>query len=253
MWRLLSSLVNAETKTGTPEQASTRHQAALSLVEKRLRYLPGLRHAFRWLWHHLYRLNAFREKSHYDLTRPLDALQKIMQEWGRRLFARGVLEREDDIGYLTYEEVREWLCGRPPEMENIRKLLASRRATYRLVNASWQAERAGVSARGNDLKGIAASPGIIRGKVRIIRGEHEFGRLLAGEVLVCPYTNPAWTPLFVTATAVVTETGGLASHAAIVAREYGIPAVMAIPSVTRTLKEGQEILVDGNRGIVSQC
>lgn len=252
VWRLLSSLVDAENKTGNPEQARARHRAALTLVEKRLRYVPGLWNAFYWLWQHLYRLNAFREKSHYDLTRPLDALQEIAHEWGRRLYGRGVLDREDDIGYLTYEEVREWLCGRPPEMDHARGLLARRRATYRLVNVSWQAERAGVSVRGNRLKGIAASPGIIRGKARIIRGEHEFGRLLPGEVLVCPYTNPAWTPLFASAAAVVTETGGLASHAAIVAREYGIPAVMAIPGVTRALKQGQEILVDGNRGIVSR-
>jgi len=118
------------------------------------------------------------------------------------------------------------------------------------VNARWQAERSGVAAQGEVLKGIAASPGIIQANVRIIYGEHEFGKLMAGEVLVCPYTNPAWTPLFATAAAVVTETGGLASHAAIVAREYGIPAVMGIPGVTRNLKNGQKIEVDGNQGVV---
>jgi len=68
--------------------------------------------------------------------------------------------------------------------------------------------------------------------------------------LICPYTNPAWTPLFTSAAAVVTETGGAASHAAIVAREYGIPAVMAVRGATRILEDGQAVLVDGNRGIV---
>lgn len=250
VWRLLASLVDAGKRSGNPEHAQARQQVAFSLVEKRLRYIPGLRGAFRWLWQHLHRLNEFREKSHYDLTRPLDTLQKISYEWGRRLFDRGILEREDDISYLTYEEVREWLCRAPPPMDAVQDLLARRHATYRLVNANWQAERSGILAKGKALKGIAASPGIAQGKVRIIRGEHEFGKLLAGEVLVCPYTNPAWTPLFTTAIAVVTETGGLASHAAIVAREYGIPAVMAIPGVTHTLEEGQEIQVNGNRGVV---
>nr|WP_275889162.1 PEP/pyruvate-binding domain-containing protein [Desulfobulbus rhabdoformis] len=250
VWRLLASLVVAEKRTGNPEFARVRHQEALLLVEKRLRYILGLRSAFRWLWHHLYRLNAFREKSHYDLTRPIDALQEISYEWERRFIDRGILEREGDIGYLTYEEIREWLCDRAPARETVRELLARRRATYRLVNARWQAERSGVAAQGEILKGIAASPGIIQANVRIIRGEHEFGKLMAGEVLVCPYTNPAWTPLFATAAAVVTETGGLASHAAIVAREYGIPAVMGIPGVTRNLKNGQKIEVDGNRGVV---
>ena len=65
-------------------------------MEKRLRYIPGLLRAFRWMWHHLHQLNTFREKSHYELTRPLDALQEIATEWGRRLFGRGILEREDD-------------------------------------------------------------------------------------------------------------------------------------------------------------
>jgi len=252
VWCLLASLVDAKKRTGSPEYARVRNQAALSLVEKRLRYIPGLRGAFLWLWRHLYRLNEFREKSHYDLTRPLDALQEISYEWARRLFDRGILEREDDIGYLTCEEIREWLCRKPPSMDTVRELLACRRATYRLVNANWQAERAGIIPRGNVLKGVAASPGIVQGKVRIIHREHEFGKLLAGEVLVCPYTNPAWTPLFSTAIAVVTETGGLASHAAIVAREYGIPAVMAIPGVTRIITEGQVIQVNGNRGVVVQ-
>ena len=135
--------------------------------------------------------------------------------------------------------------------DDVRELLARRRATYRLVNASWQAERFGGAVRGNGLKGMAASPGMVRGNVRIIHGEHEFDRLLSGEVLVSSYTNPAWTPLFATAAAVVTETGGASSHAAIVAREYGIPAVMAVPGVTRILKDGQKVLVDGSRGIVS--
>ena len=252
VWRILSSLVDAKTRTGNPEQTNSRHLEALSLVEKRLRYVPGLRHVFRSLWHKLYRLNAFREKSHYDLTRPLDALQKLFYELGHRLINRGILERETDIGYLTYEEIQEWLGNSPPMMDAVHELLMSRKATYRLVNENWQAERAGFRAKGSDAKGIAASPGIIHGKVRIILGEHDFDKLQAGEVLVCPYTNPAWTPLFATAKAVVTETGGLASHAAIVAREYGIPAVMAIPGITRTLKEGQKVQVDGNRGIVSQ-
>ena len=252
VWRLLSSLVDAESRTGDPEQARTRHQEALALVEKRLRYMPGLRHAFRSLWHKLYRLNTFREKSHYDLTRPLDALQGIFHELGRRLTNRGILGRETDTGYLTYEEIRDWLCNSPPKLNTIQKLLINRQATYRLVNDNWQAERACISAKtGKNIKGLAASPGITRGRVRVIRGEHEFGKLLAGEVLVCPYTNPAWTPLFATAKAVVTETGGLASHAAIVAREYGIPVVMAIPGATCTLNDGQEIQVDGNRGIIS--
>jgi pyruvate,water dikinase len=86
--------------------------------------------------------------------------------------------------------------------------------------------------------------------VRVVRGSSEFGTLRQGEVLVAPYTNPAWTPLFERAAAVVVDSGGPASHAAIVAREYGIPAVMATVDGTRRLVDGQEVLVDGDRGLV---
>jgi phosphoenolpyruvate synthase/pyruvate phosphate dikinase len=78
----------------------------------------------------------------------------------------------------------------------------------------------------------------------------EFGKLRTGDVLVAPVTNPAWTPLFQRAVAVVVDTGGTASHAAIVAREYGIPAVMGTMNGTRDLKDGQWIRVDGSRGLV---
>jgi pyruvate,water dikinase len=86
--------------------------------------------------------------------------------------------------------------------------------------------------------------------VRIVREAHEFWTLQAGEVLVAPYTTPAWTPLFALARAVVVDAGGVASHAAIVAREYGIPAVMGTGRATRVLCTGQHVLVDGTRGRV---
>lgn len=250
MWRLLSSLVDAEERPGDPARARARYQAARERVERRLRYYPGLVSFFCWMVERLRALHAFRETSHFDLSRPLDALQEIAAEWGRRLVERGVLGDMDDVFYLTHEEVRTWLTGEPPSAETVRDLLARRRATYRKANARWLAEQARSSTRGGEIKGVGASPGVVRAKARIIRGEHEFERLRPGEVLVCLHTNPSWTPLFTAAAAVVAETGGAASHAAIVAREYGIPAVMAASGATRTLTDGEEILVDGSLGVV---
>ena len=86
--------------------------------------------------------------------------------------------------------------------------------------------------------------------VRIVREIAEFDRLAAGEVLVAPYTNPAWTPLFQRAAAVIVDTGSPVSHAAIVAREYGIPAVMATLTGTHTLQDGERVRVDGSQGVV---
>ena len=106
------------------------------------------------------------------------------------------------------------------------------------------------SPAGGDLQGIAGSPGVISGPARVIRGPDQFGTLEKGEILVAPLTNPVWTPLFAIAGGIITEVGGILSHGAIVAREYGIPAVMSIPGATQAISDGQFITVDGNRGVV---
>jgi pyruvate,water dikinase len=100
------------------------------------------------------------------------------------------------------------------------------------------------------LHGAPGSPGTAEGPVRIIHDGSEFGKLAKGDVLVAPFTNPAWTPLFQRAAAVVVDSGSSVSHAAIVAREYGIPAVMATREGTRKLTDGMRVRVDGGRGLV---
>jgi pyruvate,water dikinase len=160
----------------------------------------------------------------------------------------------DDIFYLTEADVKAWLQGKAPPPDEIARHVRRRRATYAVVNGRWQKRAFGArpgEASGDELRGIGASSGVIRGKARIVRDETEFGRLRRGEILVCRYTNPAWTPLFTIATGVVTECGGAASHAAIVAREYGIPAVLGALGATERITDGQEILVDGTEGRVT--
>lgn len=103
------------------------------------------------------------------------------------------------------------------------------------------------------LSGAAGSPGIATGPARIINGPEEFGRLQPGDVLVTRFTDPAWTPLFGIASAVIADTGGRLAHAAIVAREYGIPAVLGVGSATTTLYNDQRITVDGTRGEVREA
>ncbi len=99
--------------------------------------------------------------------------------------------------------------------------------------------------------GTPASPGTAGGRVRILDGLDDFARFGAGDVLVCRTTSPAWTPLLARAAAVVTETGGLLAHAAIVAREFGIPAVLAVTQAMDVLDDGQYVVVDGTAGIVA--
>lgn len=95
------------------------------------------------------------------------------------------------------------------------------------------------------------SPGRCTGAVRVIHHESEFGRLRPGDVLVCPITTPSWSVLFSQASALVTDGGGVLAHAAVIAREYGIPAVLATKNATQRLHDGQLVTVDGSAGVVS--
>jgi pyruvate,water dikinase len=251
VWRILRSLSEVDEDVADSNDALQRYVQTRDLVERRLRFVPGLRRGFRWLLRALRDLTVFRELSHFDLTRVLAALQDIASEWGRRLVEQGSLETADDVFLLTHDEVNDWLLGAPPDRATARDLLARRRATYQIVNARWQSEDH-VRAADVTLKGIATSPGVATGKACVIRGVDEFERIRPGEILVCPYTTPAWTPLFTVAAGVVTETGGAASHAAIVAREYGVPAVMRIRGATRFASESPSLVVDGDRGTVSR-
>ena len=98
------------------------------------------------------------------------------------------------------------------------------------------------------MAGEAVSPGAYEGTVRVLHDPSE--RLLPGEVLVCESTNPAWTPHFLVAGALVMEVGGLMTHGSVVAREFGVPGVVGVADVTRRLQTGQQVRVDGNRGEV---
>ena len=103
------------------------------------------------------------------------------------------------------------------------------------------------------VSGTPASAGTATGPVRVIREPVEFAKLRSGDILVCPYTNPAWTQLFQRAAAVVVDSGAAGSHAAIVARDYGIPAIMGTAVGTTVLRDGQRVTVDGATGRVTSA
>jgi pyruvate,water dikinase len=101
------------------------------------------------------------------------------------------------------------------------------------------------------LEGIPVSPGIVTGPARVILRADDHEQVLPGELLIAPFTDPAWSPYFITAAGVVMEQGGILSHGSIVAREYGLPAVTNVASATRVIRTGDLVQVDGNRGCVS--
>jgi phosphohistidine swiveling domain-containing protein len=198
---------------------------------------------------------VFREDSHFYFLEPLPILRRSLLELGRRLQDVGVLVESEEVFHLRLEELEAIRDPSSVDTEAVRAVVRRRSARRQELAGVRMIDPTAVFRRqdlGEALTiGTGASSGLATGPVKVIREPAEFGRLVAGDVLVCPYTNPGWTPLFQRAAAVVVDSGGPASHAAIVAREYGIPAVMGTATGTSTLTDGQLVTVDGTRGRVT--
>ena len=154
------------------------------------------------------------------------------------------------IANLFHRELTEMLeAGRLTDV--YKEKISRRNEKFPLAEKVWEASKLLVfDSTGAVLKGVSGSPGIVVGKVRIIRKPEEFYKMQKGDVLVCHLTDPEWTPLFKLASAVVADTGSALSHAAIVAREFNIPAVLGVGFATTRFKDGDMITVDGNAGEV---
>jgi pyruvate,water dikinase len=179
---------------------------------------------------------------------------------GSDLVEQGRLETAEDVFFVTLPEVRAGLAG-----TDLRSLVARRREAYdqelgrrhipRLLLSDGTepappATPDGVGDSGEGtLRGTPASSGIVRGRARVIL-EPVGAHLQPGEILVAPSTDPGWTPLFLTAAGLVMEMGGAMSHGSVVAREYGIPAVVGVDGASARIQTGQLIEVDGGRGTV---
>jgi pyruvate,water dikinase len=211
----------------------------------------------------LARARAFfqiREDTHFYATLSQPTIRRVALELGRRLVQTGALVNVADVFHLRLDELEGFGEPWPPADQTIAKiqaLIADRKARRQSLENKpmFDPRLLSITARAQPeegilLQGTSASPGVARGPARIVHDVSEFGKLKTGDVLVAPVTNPAWTPLFQRAVAVVVDTGGAASHAAIVAREYGIPAVMATIKGTKELADGQWIQVDGAGGLV---
>ena len=210
---------------------------------------------------------------------PSGLLRLTAVEIGRRLTERGAIARPEDAVLLEEHELRAALTGPPRDLH---ELVARRRAERAWViahpgppsygNAPPAPDLRGlppalrhitsallyflelsqpvVAAQDGAIAGVPGSPGVHTGPARVIHEESEFSRLRPGDVLVCPITSPAWSLLFAQAGAVVTDGGGVLAHAAVIAREYAIPAVLATGDATRRLRDGEIVTVDGTAGLL---
>jgi pyruvate,water dikinase len=180
---------------------------------------------------------------------------------GRRLHERGVIARPDDARFVTYDEMRRLAARR--KVEGLSAAIARRRRQFRraqdyVLPDNWVGEarpaRRPPAPEATTLEGLGVSIGAgpVRGTARIIASaEAGLARdIEPGEILVAPFTDAPWTPLFIPAGAVVVETGGVLSHAATVAREFAIPAVVMCKDATRVIHDGDTVEVDGATGSV---
>ena len=190
---------------------------------------------------------------------------------GRKLVQEGVLDEEDDVIFLTYNELR-YLLG---DLENFdaRSIVKERRAERVEQEAIRPRDWIGTATAsqlefpylglwgfpeklymeqedGAVVAGIAASPGVIEGTAKVVLSTEEFDQVSPGDILVCQMTNPAWTPLFSVISGIVTDAGGTVSHPAVMAREFGIPAVIGCSVATVQIKTGDQLRVNGSAGTV---
>jgi len=241
-------------------------QAAETAASEALAASPRRLRAFRRLLADAQHIVPIREEQTEELTIAWPVMRRAVLRIGEALADRGVIADPDDVFFLTRAEVLAALDGAPlPATIDVAGRRSVRTEQIRLVpprlvgrvnpmiQRVWDSFPGLIGARPSDqalVSGVPASAGRATGLVRVIRGPDEFDQLQSGEILVAPLTAPAWTPLFTRAAAVVTDVGSAAAHASIIAREYGIPAVVGCGDATARLRTGMRVTVDGSTGNV---
>ncbi|MGY1633496.1 PEP/pyruvate-binding domain-containing protein [Geodermatophilus sp. SYSU D01186] len=262
-------LVRGYLAAGDPAALLTRQRRGAAEADRAARDLVaavrrtrGRRHALvlRAVLSRYRALGGLRERPKFDLVRVLAVARGVLQQVGAALVAAERLHDADDVFFLDPADLRAAVSGTATDLseradhrrrEYRREL--GRRAVPRILTSEGEVVY-GPAALPEDLpgtlRGTAVSPGVHEGAARVL--DSPVGAALApGEVLVAASTDPGWTPLFQLAGALVMEVGGVVSHGAIVAREYGIPAVATVPDATRRLRTGQRVRVDGGAGTVT--
>ena len=218
------------------------------------------RRIFDWSLKRTKKVARDRENWKNEAVRQVAAFRRILLALGQRLQEKGTLAHRDDIFFLKIPEVQPVVSGTVDF--DVAEHIATRRAEYErncrltpppVIVGRFDPDKYVAPQVDTDVKvlhGIAVSPGVVTGAARVILRTDDDQHVEAGEILVAPFTDPAWTPYFLPAAGVVMDMGGILSHGAIIAREYGIPAVVNVGPASKIIKTGQRIRVDADRGTV---
>ncbi len=247
------------------QQAAAQNEQELL---ERLRALPDGDHKADETKRMIDRVRTFigyREYPKYDIICRFFLYRQALLAEAERLVHAHVLRERDDIFYLTFQELQDVVRTKhvddPPIDEPIDQLIEQRKEAFvsygaltppRVLTSDGEGVRGEYrrdDAPAGALIGQAVSSGIVEGRARVM---HTVGEadLDAGDILVTTYTDPSWTPVFVAISGLVTEVGGLMTHGAVIAREYGLPAVVGVEQATRRIRDGQRIRVNGTDGYV---
>ncbi len=210
------------------------------------------------------RFIPWRERTKTACVKAMQEVRVSVFELGRRMVERGVLADHHDITMVTDDELDDFIVNPDAYKEILAERLVGYLALFDLEPPYFLFENKPLSqwprrsgrqvtqaVVGDVLKGVGGSPGVARGRARIVTDPFEVGDLSEGDVLVAPQTDPAWTPLFVGLAGVVVNVGAPITHAAIISRELGIPAAVSVADATLLIPEGAMIEVDGNTGAVT--
>ncbi|HYG56926.1 MAG TPA: PEP/pyruvate-binding domain-containing protein, partial [Symbiobacteriaceae bacterium] len=255
--QMLATYMEQDASLTDPErQFSTGAAAAEKAVDElaaQVRRRQGVMRAalLRFMLRRFRQLSGAREWHKFYLIRMMAIARPVLLEVGAELTTAGRVAQPDDVFFLEFAEMES--------QQDLRSIVDRRRAEYQrelkrrvlplAMTSEGEISYGARPASGSVLAGTGASGGVYEGVVRIIL-DPAGAKLEPGEILVAPGTDPAWTPLFLTAGALITETGGMVSHGSVVAREYGIPAVVGVPEATTRLSTGQRVRVDGSSGLV---
>lgn len=223
-------------------------------------FLVAVPEPLRFFFRELIRLartyTSLDDLEHYQTTRINPTARRAALALGKRLQERGILDRPDDIFFFHKADLEELVAAYPNEArDDFRCRAAAGRRSYEAAVArtpAWSlAEPAAEAAAATGaLRGLPGSPGKVSGTCFRVQVPEDFARFPQGAILVARTTNPAWTPLFYSASGLITESGGPLSHGAVTAREMRLPAVMSVRGVMALLQDGQRVTVDGTQGLV---
>ncbi|WP_270566023.1 phosphoenolpyruvate synthase [Clostridium beijerinckii] len=259
---ILSNIKNFEPSAGQKKFEQGRQEALNKEQEllSRLRELPDGKEKAKETKRNIDLIRNFigyREYPKYGMISRYFVYKQALMKEAERLVQDGVIHEKEDIYYLTLEELREVvhtneldydiIMKRKEEHKLNEKLTPPRVMTSdgEIITGKYKRENIPAGA----IPGLPVSSGVIEGRARVILNMED-AMLEAGDILVTSFTDPSWTPLFVSVKGLVTEIGGLMTHGAVIAREYGLPAVVGVEDATKLIKDGDQIRVNGTEGYI---